>query len=168
MPEQNQENLPEVSDESSDKSVQPGDFVLAFFIDIVTKSPDGFTLGITLNVGGTLISGDLVSGKAYFEGLGEDYQSGFTDIAGFSQNFRDSIRSQFNEIGEVLYGSPKEEAQGGELTNKSPIVYHFIHLKNAKFFAPGASPTPRNRGTWWRGKIEAVDGFCLGSLSSES
>ncbi len=43
----------------------------------------------------------------------------------------------------------------------------FIHLIDSRCFSPGGQPLPSNRGVLWRGKVNAVSGFTLGSLSAD-
>ena len=54
------------------------DFFLQTLVNIVNMGP--FTFGITLNVGGFLVSGELFSGKDYFEKFGTQFVSGFQKI----------------------------------------------------------------------------------------
>jgi hypothetical protein len=111
---------------------------------------NGLNFGITLNVGGFLVSGQLVGGKEYFEGFGSDFASPFGD-----SEAAEDIRASFAQHGDI-YSSGDEAVP--------PPSY--IHIKEAKFFNTNGNPIPGNKGVWWRGRISQIDGFSLGSLST--
>ncbi len=50
---------------------------------------------------------------------------------------------------------------------QTPSPPQFIHLIESRHFSPGGQPLPNNRSVLWRGKINVVSGFSLGSLSAE-
>lgn len=111
--------------------------------------------GVTLQVGGFLISGIIVSGRRYFEGFASEYASVFTD-----QETADLVRQTFSKGGEI-YTTADEDPQ-------EPIYPPaFIHLEQARFFNTSGKPIPANRGVFWRGRISEVSGFILGRLSAE-
>ena len=113
-------------------------------------------IGITLQVSGMLVSGNLVSGKQYFEGFANDFASPFAN----DPETASAIKDSFGAYGEI-YGQPKE----GEPDRPAP---QFVHLKDARFFNTAGNPIPGNRGVWWRGRICEVGGFSLGSLSANA
>ena len=126
------------------------DWFLQSLVNIVNSG--GLSFGITLNVGGFLVSGQLVGGKEYFEGFGRDFASAFS-----GSESAEYVQKSFSKYGEV-YSSDKE----------APPPPSYIHLKEAKFFNTNGNPIPGNRGVWWRGRLSQVDGFSLGSLSAET
>ena len=115
-------------------------------------------IGITLQVSGMLVSGNLVSGKQYFEGFATDFASAF--IA--HPEVAESIKNSFASYGDIY----NKEAEV-ESSQPQPLP-QYIHLKNARFFNTAGNPIPGNRGVWWRGRICEVGGFTLGSLSPET
>lgn len=130
--------------------VDDKDWFLQNLVNIVNSG--GLSFGVTLNVGGFLVSGQLVGGKEYFEGFGSDFAGAFSD-----SESAEYIQKSFAKHGEI-YSSDKE-------TSPPPS---YIHLKEAKFFNTNGNPIPGNRGIWWRGRLSQVDGFSLGSLSAET
>lgn len=140
-----------MSNETKNKEVERHlareDWFLQTLVDTVNRSELSF--GITLNVGGFLISGTLISGKSYFEGFGGDFASGCNNV-----KTAQSIKETFAKCGNIY----KEDQE-----NLPPPAY--IHLKDARFFNTSGRPIPGNRGVWWRGRISEVQGFVLGSLS---
>lgn len=113
---------------------------------------DGFEFGITLSVGGILVSGMLVSGRKFFENFGEKFGSAFEDA-----EVRKSLASSFSEWG-VLY-DPQEDGTRREST--------YLHIKDVAFFTTNSQPIPSDAGSWWRGRISEVDGFLLGNLTAK-
>jgi len=125
------------------------DWFLQSLVNMANKNQ--FGMGITLNVGGFLVSGSLTGGKQYFDGFGIDFASAFSD-----KETAEQIKGSFGQYGEIYNSEPEQ--------NNPPA---YIHLKDAKFFNTQGKPIPGNRGVWWRGRISEVQGFILGSLSSE-
>lgn len=129
--------------------VTQSDWFLQSLVNMVNINDLEF--GITLQVSGLLVSGNLVGGKEYFEGFAEDFSSSFTNEPEVAEN----IKSSFAQYGEIY-----EKKDGEEIP---PPQY--IHLKDTRFFNTSGNPIPGNKGVWWRGRISEVGGFTLGSLS---
>lgn len=128
----------------------PSDWFLQSLVLMVNTYD--FEFGITLQVSGLLVSGNLVGGKKYFEGFAEDFSSNFSNDLEAAKNIKDS----FTQYGEIY-----EKKEDGEIP---PPQY--IHLRDTRFFNTTGQPIPRNKGVWWRGRVSEVGGFMLGSLSS--
>lgn len=127
--------------------VDDKDWFLQSLIDMVNAGSMSF--GITLNVGGFLVSGTLIGGKEYFEGFGEDFATMIKETDSAKK-----VKDAFAKNGEI-YDS-KEDLP--------PASY--IHIKEARFFNTNGTPIPSSQGVWWRGRVSNVDGFSLGSLSA--
>ncbi|WLV24538.1 gas vesicle accessory protein GvpU [Aciduricibacillus chroicocephali] len=117
------------------------DNTLAFFAEAVNRND--FTLDITLNVKGAVITGTMVSAGKYFESLSETFE-GSGDVA-------EALSEQLAHAGENA-----QSTNGG-----SPS---FIHLEGAKVYCGDARPTPSQGDILWRGKLSEVDGFFLGKI----
>lgn len=130
------------------------DWFLQTLVDMVNKSPIDF--GITLQVAGFLVSGNLINGAEYFKGFASDFTSA---IPGDSEVV-ESIRKSYADLGEI-YKTDEKEAD-----KEDRPLPTFIHLKNARFFNTSGNAVPANRGVWWRGRISEVSGFILGTLGS--
>jgi hypothetical protein len=120
-------------------------------VSLVNKSLVEF--GVTLFVEGVTISGQLVSGKKYFETFAKEFSDAYPGNAEIQENIRQAFAGHA-----AIYD--REDA------DKVSPPPQFIHLINCRCFSPGGV-LPGNRGILWRGKINAVSGFSLGSLSSE-
>jgi hypothetical protein len=121
-------------------------------------------MGITLSVGGLVVSGLLISGKKYFEEMANELRQspGPADQAGVRQ----SLSDYYGNFGTLIYKQSEDEEQAdtqGATMKRLPV---FIHLSGAKFFHNSGQPMPSNRGLRWRGRISAVDGFSLGEFSA--
>ena len=127
-----------------------------FLQSLVGLANDGLEIGITLTVGGFLVSGILVSGKRYFnDNLAGP---GFADHMGESA---ETIRDYFRSFGSI-YDDATNTPEGAP----RPLPT-FLHLYNARFFHNSGKPIPANRPIWWRGRISEIQGFTIGSLSAE-
>lgn len=129
------------------------DWYLQRLVSIVNDNPS-LQFGLTLHLEGVIVSGSLVSGKKYFEMFAQE----FADSYPGNDEIKESIRQALASPASIY------DKQDTEVEAPPP---HFIHLVNARSFAPGNSPLPSNRGVLWRGKINAVSGFSLGTLSAD-
>ena len=111
-----------------------------------TVVENGFSFGITLNVKGTIISGDLITSNQYFKEISKET----ADVE--NGKLLGEVLSQINRIVEEATTEQQERSS------------KFIHLKNARFFSASNS-IPSNKGIYWRGRLSEIDGFTLGLLS---
>ena len=114
----------------------------------------GETAGITLNVKGVLISGNLISVFEYFRLAGE---------------LLEKVRKEAGRLSEegeggffVISKEMKEIREKGEASQIG-----FIHLKDAKIFMNPGCPLPTESTVLWRGILDSVDGFIWGTMSAE-
>ncbi|MBN8210297.1 gas vesicle protein GvpU [Bacillus sp. NTK071] len=124
------------------ESTSNKDNILEFFTQASNKHD--FSLDITLNINGALVTGTTVSVKEYFDTLSDSIGDG-NDVA-------EKLSEEFAHAGEALEGN------NGAETN-------YIHLKNTKVYLGDSKPTPSKGKILWRGKISEVDGFFLGKIS---
>lgn len=110
---------------------------------------NGLEIGITLIIGGSIVSGTIVSGKKYFETFAAEFS------AAWPGDDKESIRESFASFASIYESADDKELQPPQ----------YIHLTNARFHAAEGN-LPTNGGVLWRGKINAVSGFNLGSLTS--
>lgn len=97
---------------------------------------------VTLTVKGLVISGFIISQKAYTETFGKG-------------SFKATVL-KLRESGQLDFLD--DEAEPSE-----PGKYEYIHLKNAKIYAHGQHPFPAD-GMLWRGRISSIDGYADGVL----
>ncbi|MFL5350766.1 MAG: gas vesicle accessory protein GvpU [Hyalangium sp.] len=133
------------------------DWFLQSLVEMVNSSAMSF--GVTLSVGGVLVSGELVGGQHYFEGFGAEFTQNFSD-----EKAAKGAKESFAKMGEIYRKGGNDATASGTGTASGPS---YIHLRNARFFQANGTPVPNNKGIWWRGKLSAVDGFTLGMLKAE-
>lgn len=108
-------------------------------------------LGITLCVQGSIITGILISEKAYFEGLSNEMNA----FHPFKEDF-ERLLAPFQVLGTSLPGNQGEQ-------NKLTDI-EFIHLKNAKICFTDPLIVPKK--SYWRGRLSHISGYWLGELFS--
>lgn len=139
---------PEESQEQTQHApAEPGDWFLQFLTRHVNES--NLEFGVTLQVGGMLVTGQLVPGAAYFDGFAEQFSTIFTD-----PKVAEEYRTALAGAGD-LYRKPAAD-------DAPPAQY--VHLRDARFFNTKGDPIVE-RGVWWRGRISQVIGFTLGTLA---
>lgn len=126
------------------------DWLLQWLIDFVGKT--NTSIGVTLSIGGSLVAGELISHKAYFEQLSVDFSGAF---AKFEEVDTEMVKK-------MIMGLNAPISDGDE-----PPKPQFLHLKGAKTFTSVGGPIAAH-GTLWRGKVTAVDGFTLGNLITQN
>lgn len=144
-------------EESKVARAEHEDWFLQDLVEMVNTPESEMGFGITLFVGGSLISGVLIGGRHYFAGFGHDFASGID----LPEEERETLQGHFSQFGSIYDRIAEKEPDDVERP-------HYIHLKDAHVFAPGSGMIPENRGVWWRGRVEAVDGFVLGLMSAKS
>ncbi|MGG6317657.1 hypothetical protein ACQ5SB_14615 [Stenotrophomonas geniculata] len=124
--------------------------------ELVDLAHLGFGFGVTLMVGGSLISGNVVSGRKYFEALMEQ------SIGKAVNNPRlvEALKARFQPFLDLYPESPESE-----IPDRPPS---FIHLEGARFYAPMNSKPLMEDGVLWRGHINDVSGLFFGTLGSDS
>ncbi|WNW11235.1 gas vesicle accessory protein GvpU [Pseudomonas sp. DTU_2021_1001937_2_SI_NGA_ILE_001] len=122
------------------------DWLLQWLVKFVVNTK--VELGVTLSVGGNLISGHLIGHDAYFEQLADDLAAPFGQFHnGTDQSMKEMILS----------------FKPGELAEDDNHAFHFIHLRDCKTYSSDQSPICEN-GVLWRGRIAAVEGFSIGRI----
>lgn len=118
----------------------------------LTNSSASLEIGITLNVSGQTVSGQMIGGAKYFEMFAELFSDGW-----FDEDTKELMRESFAKNAEIYKQDKNQE--------KLPPT-QYIHLKNARFHEKnGAIPDPDGKGFLWRGKINSISGFSLGKLT---
>jgi hypothetical protein len=118
-----------------------------WFLQLLVRSMDEIedaSIPITLVANGMLVTGRIVSVSKYFRGFAKD----------FSKD--PDVQASMSSFG-------KRVDPDADKNRPDP---QFIHLENARFIIPGASPVPTERGVWWRGKIKDIAGFSVGILAN--
>jgi hypothetical protein len=126
------------------------DWLLQWFVQFVNQTP--LEVGITLSIGGGLVSGILISHQQYFEELARDFSKPFEAFEGPEAEHVKALLLGF--VGPVSGEGEREPAR------------QFLHLRNARLYSARGEAIP-SAGALWRGKISAIDGFSMGGLNTE-
>jgi hypothetical protein len=137
-------------------------------------------LDVTLNVGGALVSGKLISEETYFDLMADWFHSAVPNAREDLESFADEAINKRIEEDEdlteeeiVALKGTMVEAGLAATTNRFIRSYErsadagkFVHLRNVMIrtdtYERGGLPTDL-----WRGKLDAVDGFTIGRRRSE-
>ncbi|SFJ46438.1 hypothetical protein SAMN04487936_102273 [Halobacillus dabanensis] len=117
------------------------DNILRNFVKAANKGD--FSLDITLNLHGALITGTTVSAQKYLQSLSGTFEGGDEIAQELSRKLSQASEANFSQ----------EEVQ-------------YIHLENAQVYNGDAQPTPSEGTFYWRGKLDEVDGFFLGKIDN--
>lgn len=120
-----------------------------FLSEMVELANAGIEAPVTLTIGGSVLSGKLISGEQYFRNYGSTFTSTIKDL-----DLRKNLTEKFESYA-VEYANDTAE--------KSERPLRFIHLKDAKWHHLSGT-MPNGDGVLWRGKISCVDGFFLGNI----
>lgn len=149
MEDEQLEHKPEQSKEPVNVSLveRPKiDFYLQSLVNMANEH--GSEFGITLVIGGTVITGTLIGGSAYFHTFADTVAAAWPGDEQAKEGIRESLVQPA-----TLYGQGKPDEAGPS----------FVHLKNATIRTPsGHLP---DGGMLWRGRLTEVSGFTLGSIS---
>ena len=146
------------------------DWCLSYLVEVANQSDSAAGISITLTLPGFLVSGELVSGRVYTEGMVAD----INDRAGLPAEIKEAfIGRMFGPlIGQYLERSSEDsdaikewhDIMKNEDGTEGNIA--FLHLKNASFFSGGAAPISNAIGTFWRGRISQVCGWSFGKIEA--
>jgi hypothetical protein len=132
------------------------DGILQLLVAATDRS--GAEIPITLNVKGTIVTGILISEKAFFLELSQRLTSKQLDF-GSPNSVLEEIFGGFAES--IAKNNDREKAEDVPLGQ--PL---FINLKNANFILSSNDIIPVNDSLLWRGRLDMVDGFTFGKFTA--
>jgi hypothetical protein len=132
------------------------DWLLAAVVDLVNKLP--ITIGVTLNVGGLVISGQMIGVEDYFEELAK-----LMATPKVNETLNQGLQQLFEQLSSARTLLNEKKKGDVEEVQKQPT---FIHLKDVKMLLSNRQAIPDNSGSLWRGRLSQVDGFVFGTLSN--
>lgn len=105
-------------------------------------SVDG--VGLTLTVGGAIVTGQLVGRSEWFAGLHEAHGDRLAAVSEPFKKFDERVTEKRGEEGD-------------------PTRFNYIHLKGARYLTgAGFAPTEDDAGMFWRGRLTEVSGWSFG------
>lgn len=127
---------------------------LQHLVRMVNNAETDFSFGITLFTSAGVVTGSLISRKKYFEKFGQSFKSGF------DQSFPDTDW-QYIADSFAAKGTEGDDLPEGDEYECPP---QFVHLDGASLLSGDGSLIMKS-GILWRGKLQAVTGFTLGTIS---
>lgn len=126
------------------------DWFLRTLVNLTNAGDGNGDFGMTLLVGGFLVSGNVIGGARYFDLLSKDFTRGITD-----PGIAEAIRASLAECANIY--RTKAAADSSQLPT-------YVHLMDVRCFNTAGSPIPTNGGILWRGRLSEVSGFMLGTV----
>jgi hypothetical protein len=130
------------------------DHLLAALVTLVNKL--GGDTSITLSMKGTILSGQLISGKEYFKLLSiGTATANTTNDAG--KEFKDALAIAFVAATKKY---PQIDGDNTEEVEKAyaSMTMTYLHIKNVFIITGNIFPSPRNI---WRLRLSEIDGWSL-------
>lgn len=146
---------------SMSSAVKP-DIDQLFVQYVSAANSGGQSLGVTVDLEGLLITGNLVGVERYYEAVGEALAGALRER---DSGAADELLSGYKEAGKQLredHVKYEEAVAEGKEDGRGPS---FFHMTDARILA-GGRLIPTSKGILWRGKIGAVSGFGIGTLSA--
>jgi hypothetical protein len=121
-----------------------------FLAHLALWANSGMEFGLTLTIGGSIITGTTISGREYLERMRLAFSS-FLDGAE-----QQTVDGSFQNFSERAY------------SRRGRSLPSFIHLRDAHHIVSGQNGVMRipTEGMLWRGRLAAIGGFSLGVISS--
>ena len=135
---------------STQPSPPPKTWFLAQLVEVARAA--GLRPTVTVNVGGLLLTGELVDGKTYFDDLTLAVQETVTDPA--------VARKLTDLLGE--YGNRENRPSPSPPPGEPP----HIHLRAARAIDINGTSLPASGGASWRVQLNAVQAFSLDLLAT--
>lgn len=125
-----------------------------FLLEYVRLSEVGVEQGLTITIGGIVVTGMLISGKAYFNLLADE----LLETVPEGHQSRAAV-----EILAENYRNFAQEVSEPVEADKEKFDRNYIHLKDARI-VQGNTHIPSRIGVLWRGKVSSVDSFINGQM----
>lgn len=142
---ENTEDTPNIFDQA-----EGVDWFLANLVGYADAN--GLRQGLTLTVGGTIVTGMLIGGRVYFDELKKQMAASGRGEA--PESAANILAEEYGRYADIY---PLPDGSTGAWEAK-PV---YIHLKDACFIDMRGNKLPSN-GMLWRGKLAHVSGFTVG------
>ena len=137
-----------MSDQPNDETTtivdRTSDEVLRVLARLAQES--GVEMGITVAVGGGVVSGVLIAREKWLDKYVLAYNESGDDGQAVARRLREAFQ--------------QEDLTESEAT---PFTYHYLHLQDAQVMH-GSTGLPPDRGGFWRVRLDAVTGWSPGTL----
>jgi hypothetical protein len=143
-------------DEGVDDGYEPHDPMLLAYVRAVEL---GAELGLTITVPGATISGILISRRAFRVAHSAELAEGArgADLHRLARGVEETLAGEL-ALADALAPDTND-------LDEVPEDLTYLHLRAARFLSGGALvPSVGRPGALWRGRLEDVTGWSLGSL----
>src|SRR5215216_4899515 len=130
------------------------DELLEFLLRKVEET--GIGAGITLCLNGSIITGNLIKSKIYYDKMIEMYDFDNSQLTAKNQDELDKWNGYYSEYVVFINELKKQE---------DPQNLKYIHLEHVTF--RNVNSNILTQAIVWRGKLSSVDGFSIG-ISTDS
>lgn len=137
----------EIADYWTERHSYQPDSVLAALVGTAAKQGGG--TGITLLVGGALVTGDLANRIEWLDGLREAHPD--------DTIYMEGVRAAWAEV-HAKYAADSDD-------DPMPEYDAMIHLINARVFQGSKLIPDGEQAMFWRGRLSEVQGWSLGTLA---
>ncbi|MCE9672890.1 hypothetical protein LY474_34300 [Myxococcus stipitatus] len=147
---------------------QRSDWFLEQFVAFMNSLD--YSVGLTLSVGGTLVTGKLISPQEYFQAIGKQMEAAFAK-GGLSPEVSKQVGEFIQSRGEAATPSEdllKAAEKAAIAADVLPITGNqraYIHLKDAGILTPSTGARMSLSGAYWRGRIAEVESFIIGEAN---
>lgn len=131
------------------------DNLLEWFVRIVNDYE--LEIGMTLLIGGSMVTGQLISGRKYLKRIGDQVNAAM-GVQAETPLFQDWI--------DRYYGEPRSDGGDESDQEREPIITTYVHMAGVRIRQGSQEILSSAAGTLWRGRLSCVDGFILGELST--
>jgi len=125
------------------------DDLLEFLLRKVEET--GIGAGITLCLNGSIITGNLIKSKIYYDKMIEMYDFDNSQLTAKNQDELDKWNGYYSEYVVFINELKKQE---------DPQNLKYIHLEHVTF--RNVNSNILTQAIVWRGKLSSVDGFSIG------
>ena len=124
--------------------------------------------GLLLTLSGMMVSGKLMPGWQWYEEVEKQLRDAYVAGGGDPENEDAGWAKLFKDIGQRIQKQRDEEDAAADaaeglasryqkaLAEQSPTA--FIHLRDARIYAPGQEGVP-GKGMHWRGRLSEIAGW---------
>lgn len=118
---------------------------------------DNVEVGVTLHVGGSVVSGMLISVAEFYRLLIKQFE----DAGGVKEKATRDAAAVFTRLYRPPFDAAKREVEAARVSHTPPPSPHHLHLRYAQAYtSPEHSLTMR----LWRGRLVEVDGWSIGNF----
>jgi hypothetical protein len=130
---------------------------------VVYANEYGMEIGVTLQIGGFLVSGKTASGGEFLRNMGESLSEATMGAGDKYKEISEMLKNMYEKQAQNSYPQISLEESESSKKKQSTREPSFIHLKQVAIFTDSQiSPI---QVKYWRGKLASVDAWFLGTMS---